>query len=43
VTGRAEVSIAGGASIWRSEATPACSMWRICGTSLWSKEPTALL
>jgi hypothetical protein len=40
VSGRATVSIAGGVSIWRSEAMPARSMWRICGMSLWSKEPT---
>jgi hypothetical protein len=43
VSGRATASIAGGVSIWRSEAMPARSMWRICGMSLWSKEPTARL
>jgi hypothetical protein len=43
LSARALVSIAGGASIRLSEAIPACSIVRICGTSLWSNEPTALL
>jgi hypothetical protein len=43
VTGRAAVSIGGGASTWRSEATPACSMRRTWRTTLWSNEPTARL
>jgi hypothetical protein len=43
VTLRAALSIAAGEEISRSEEAPACSIRRTCGTTRWSKEPTASL